>query len=194
LTTARKLAQLIIDSRSCLYSQWFAGAENEVSDALSRDFHLTESSLTSLIQSKIPNQVPIGLKISPLPNEIASWLTCMLQNLPFKEQWSKEPTRSKLALGTDTNPTSFPSEYQMTGTSTPSILDRNIASLAPSLTPSEKVDLAIQTIIQPSNQKQSEPPWTAWHRPTSWLTEQIQDLTPIHDLHLFYNTNFEDTM
>jgi hypothetical protein len=49
LTTARKLAQLSINSKSCLYSQWFAGTENGVSDSLSQDFHLTDTSLTYLI-------------------------------------------------------------------------------------------------------------------------------------------------
>jgi hypothetical protein len=45
LTTARHLAKLIIDSQSCIYSQWFGGADNVVSDALSRDFHLSDNLL-----------------------------------------------------------------------------------------------------------------------------------------------------
>ncbi len=39
LQTARKLATLLIDSQSCIYSQWFLGELNNVSDSLSRDFH-----------------------------------------------------------------------------------------------------------------------------------------------------------
>ena len=39
LQTAKKLATLLIDSQSCIYSQWFLGELNNVSDSLSRDFH-----------------------------------------------------------------------------------------------------------------------------------------------------------
>jgi hypothetical protein len=49
LMTARQLAKLVMNSQSCLYSQWFAGVDNVVSDALSHDFHLTDSSLTHII-------------------------------------------------------------------------------------------------------------------------------------------------
>jgi hypothetical protein len=38
LTVAHQLASLIINAESCLFSQWFPGAQNEVSDACSRDF------------------------------------------------------------------------------------------------------------------------------------------------------------
>jgi hypothetical protein len=40
LTTARHLANILIKTKSCLYSQWFPGDQNIVSDSLSRDFHL----------------------------------------------------------------------------------------------------------------------------------------------------------
>jgi hypothetical protein len=48
-TTARHLATLTIESKCCLYSQWFLGDENAVSDALSRDFHLSNIELSNLI-------------------------------------------------------------------------------------------------------------------------------------------------
>ncbi len=194
LTTARQLAKLVIDSQSCLYSQWFAGVDNTVSDTLSRDFHLTDSSLIYLIHSKIPHQVPFGLKIFWLPQEITSWLTCMLRNLPSKEQWSKEPTRSSLSLGSDIKLTYQQLDCQMTGSSIPSLPAKNTVSSVPSLTPSEKVDLVLKNLVKPSNPNPSEPPWIAWHRPTSWLNEQIRDSTPINDLHSFYNANLGDIM
>ncbi len=194
LTTACQLAKLVIDLRSCLYSQWFAGVDNTVSDTLSRDFHLTDSSLIHLIHSKIPHQVPFGLKICQLPQEITSWLTCMLRNLPSKEQWSKEPTQSNLSLGIDIKLTFHQLDCQMTGSLIPSPLAKNTASLVPSLTPSEKVDLVLKNLVRPSNQNLSEPPWIAWHRPTSWLNKQIRDSTPINDLHSFYNANLGDTV
>lgn len=39
MVTARQLATNIINSKSCLYSQWFPG-RNSIADSLSRDFHL----------------------------------------------------------------------------------------------------------------------------------------------------------
>jgi hypothetical protein len=80
------------------------GGDNIVSDALSRDFHLSSHNLSLLIISSVLlEQVPFGLEIQNLPNKISSWLTCLLQNLPSKMQWSKEPMRSKIALRQDTN-------------------------------------------------------------------------------------------
>ena len=92
MITARHLASLILNSKSCLYSQWFKGGENQVADSLSRDFHLSDSVLSEFLVSSIPHQVPFGLNIKPLPKEISSWLTSLLQNLPEKEQRLKEPT------------------------------------------------------------------------------------------------------
>jgi hypothetical protein len=194
LTTACKLAKLVIDSRSCLYSQWFAGEDNVVSDALSHDFHLTDSSLIHIIQSNIPHQVPFGLRIFQLPQEIISWLTCMLWSLPFKEhQWSKEPTRSKLSLGPVTKAAYHQSVCPMIGSSIPLHPARKITSSVLTLTHTMKVDLVFQRLIIPLNQNLLEPPWIAWHRPTSWLSNQTLDLTAINELHSFYNANLEDT-
>jgi hypothetical protein len=85
LTTAHQLAHLILEAESCLFSQWFPGDQNNVSDACSRDIHLNDTDLTKLILTLVPNQVPFGFKICPLPNEIISWLTCLLQNQPQKK-------------------------------------------------------------------------------------------------------------
>jgi hypothetical protein len=60
LTTARQLATLVINAKSCICSQWFAGELNVVSDCLSRDFHLNDLELTNLIKSCVPNQIPFG--------------------------------------------------------------------------------------------------------------------------------------
>lgn len=92
LTTARQLANILIKTESCLYSQWFPGEENTVSDSLSHDFHLPPHILSNLLILSVPDQVPFGLEISPLPAEIASWLTLLLQNQPQREPWLKEPT------------------------------------------------------------------------------------------------------
>jgi hypothetical protein len=49
LITTRKLADLLIESESNLYSQWFPGDENSVSDSLFRDFHIPDAHLSFLL-------------------------------------------------------------------------------------------------------------------------------------------------
>jgi hypothetical protein len=67
LITAQQLVTLVINAKSCIYSQWFAGELNVVSDCLSHDFHLSDLELTNLIQSCIPNQTPFAFFLSSLP-------------------------------------------------------------------------------------------------------------------------------
>ena len=43
---------------------------NNVADALSRDWHLGDDELTSLLRSHIPEQMPESFRISPLPKVI----------------------------------------------------------------------------------------------------------------------------
>ena len=49
LVAARHLVTLILKTKACFYSQWFAGDENDVSDSLSRDIHVSTPILTNLI-------------------------------------------------------------------------------------------------------------------------------------------------
>jgi hypothetical protein len=56
---------------------------------------------------------------------------------------------------------------------------------------SEKVDLVL-SLKSFSSLSRSVPPWIAWHRPSSWLPEQIHDLTPMGNLLSFYNNSFGD--
>jgi len=121
LTTAQKLAYLTLSCRNCLYSQWLPGEENQVAYSLSRGFHLTDFQLTQLIISSIPSQIPFGFQIHPLPEELASWLTLLLRNQQFKEQWSKQQIQSKLSLGHDRSSTYNKLESTMTGIWTTSI-------------------------------------------------------------------------
>jgi hypothetical protein len=55
---ARDLARLLIDHDIALFSQWMCGASNVVADFLSRNYHLSDSALTSIIKFTYPDQVP----------------------------------------------------------------------------------------------------------------------------------------
>jgi len=191
LHTAKKLATLLIDSQSCICSQWFSGDLNNISDSLSRDFHLSDTYLVTELSSAFPDQVPFGLEIHPLPNKISSWVTSLLLLCPQITPWLKEPMRSNFARGVDIPNTSLQLESQTTPTWSPSIEDSDTKFLAPSLTQSERVD-SVLNLPSFSRLGQSEPPWIAWHRPTSWLTEQTQGWTQMESLLSFYNDNSGD--
>jgi hypothetical protein len=192
MTTARHLATLIIESKCCLYSQWFPGDENAVSDALSRYFHLSNHELSNLINNFALEQVPFGIEILNLPIEISSWLTYLLQNQPVKEQWSKEQTRSSLYLGAATTHTFYQLDVTKTLSSKNFQEHNDTESWQPLLTQSKKVDLVLN-LLNKSKRTQSEPPWIMWHRPLSWLTSLTQDWTMKENLHTFYSSNYDTT-
>ena len=101
LKISRSHAQRILENECTEYSQWFPGEDNELADSLSRDFHLTDSQLICLFNQKIPKQTPSNLKISPLPQEIVSFLFSLLQTLPENTQRQERLSRSKISRGID---------------------------------------------------------------------------------------------
>ncbi len=86
IDVARHYSQLFIDTDVKGYIQWFAGKQNNVANALSQDWHRSDSKLTSIFRFHFPKQMPKYFKISPLPNKISSWLISLLQQLPMREQ------------------------------------------------------------------------------------------------------------
>jgi hypothetical protein len=192
--TARHLAFLLIKikSKSCIHSQWVPGDFNNISDSLSRDFHLDSSNLANLLVHHFPEQTPFGLAIHPLPNKIVSWVTSLLQSQPQAELWSKEPVQSKFMLGQDLNPTYAPSGLLLTSTSMASTGVFVTRSCVPLHTPSEKVDYVLN-LPSFSSLSRSVPPWIAWHRPSSWLTGQTHAWMQTESLHSFDSASLEDT-
>ena len=71
VNAAQKYALIFMDANVKGYSQWFPGKSNNVADALSRDWHLGDIKLTSLLHSHFPEQMPENFRILPLPSEIA---------------------------------------------------------------------------------------------------------------------------
>jgi len=164
LTTACHLAIKVLNAESCLYSQWFPGSQNKVSNACSRDFHLNDNDLTSLMLTLVPEQVPFGFKICQLPTEISFWLTSLLWNQPQKEQWNQVQTPSKLLLGIDFNNTLNQSPSLTTHSLTSSLNINASGSSVPLYKRLEKDDSTIKELIA-SRPNHAEPPLIAWHRP-----------------------------
>ncbi len=134
---------MTIKTQCCIFSQWFLGDENNISDSLSRDFHLDDAHLANLLSAAFPNQVPFGLVIHQLPTEISYWVTSQLLLLLQTMLWSKEPTRSSFARGVATNNTSCPLGFETTSTWT-TLTEVNATRFSvPSLSQSEKVDTVL---------------------------------------------------
>jgi hypothetical protein len=99
------------------YSQWFPGIKNKVADALSEDMDRTDEELTQILFTHIPSQVPNSFKIVPLPNEIASWMTSLLQQLPENPRFKEVHTTTTLGHGKDGCPNATPQDSQMMSSS-----------------------------------------------------------------------------
>jgi hypothetical protein len=102
IKTARHHAILFLKAGIKEYSQWFPGRKNNLADALSRDFDRSDIALIQIPRDTCPSQLPQHFQIAPLPNEISSWLTSLLQKLPVKEQLWEAHTRTTLGRGTVT--------------------------------------------------------------------------------------------
>eukprot|EP00956_Cyclotella_meneghiniana_P001492 scaffold1687_cov40-Cyclotella_meneghiniana.AAC.3 len=66
----RQFAELCVKNKLVHHVQWFAGKQNDVSDALSRDDDRSDEELTRLLYLHCPEQMPQHFEIAPLPQEI----------------------------------------------------------------------------------------------------------------------------
>ena len=188
LVAARHLATLVINADICLYSQWFAGELNIVSDMLSRRFDLTPAALTSLIIAVAPEQVPAGFQICPLPSEIASWLTSVVQTKAGSQASPRILTAKAPEPGTAGTSTCPALASTETHSSTSCPVGSATAYSAPSSKPCATPDSA------PTDSKfllpeWSEPPFQMWLRPLGLTTGQTHAWMPTEKSHSFYSGN-----
>jgi hypothetical protein len=174
---ARKLADLILQSDSVLYTQWFKGTWNLVTDSLSRDLHLfSQQSHTLFLQSTVACQLPPKFQIRQLPKKISSFITSVLLQLPVKEQRSKPQKASELAHLKLGSCFSKELESQDPCIWMDSALSKKISSYLPSLTQYEQAP-SLQEIINTWWKAQSKPPSHMWLRPSGQTTGLTQDWT-----------------
>ena len=157
IETARLHTTLFLDTGIKEYSPWFPGRENNVADALSRNFDRSDDDLTQILRNTCPSQLPQHFQIVQLPNKISSWLTTLLQKLPMKEQLREAHTRTKLGRGNDSPCTSPPLDSATTCTSSPSPDPNGTKSLEPLPWLSGKDDTR-ERLMTPWLQEQSEIP------------------------------------
>mmetsp|Transcript_13224 Transcript_13224/g.28024 ORF Transcript_13224/g.28024 Transcript_13224/m.28024 type:complete len:842 (+) Transcript_13224:3970-6495(+) len=172
------------------YSQWFPGRYNIVSDALSRDDDRNDDELTQILKSCAPSQVPENLEIRPLPSEIVSWLTSLLQRLPVKEQLREKHKRTRLGRGTDGLNGVDPLESAMMSFSTSSAEANETSYSEPSPWLCVKDDFR-DRMSTPWLRAQSEIPFHLWHRPSENTTGRILLGTKMASSADFYRASSE---
>ena len=97
-SAARKLAEILMDNDSALYSQHVKGTHNVVADSLSRDHHIPNKQLKFILHILFPSQVPKGFTIQNPPKEIISWLYSWKAMLPHRKASPQEHKPSKLGV------------------------------------------------------------------------------------------------
>ena len=155
------------------YAQWFPGSMNDVSDALSRGDNRSNEELINIFRTFTPSQIPDHFKIVPLPREISSWLTSLLQRLPVKEQSRGKHTRTKLGRGQGGTNTAVQLELSRTNSLTTSGVDKESDSWEPLPWLSVKGDFH-DHLMKPWLKEQSEVPSHLSHRPSGKMTGQTQ--------------------
>jgi hypothetical protein len=115
LLVARKTARLVMEADCCLATQHIRGELNTVADLLSFSGDITRAGgkkhpiafddppnnvLTQRFHEHYPSQIPAAFEILPLPNEILSWATLVLQTAELSLTANKRgPTRTKIGPG-----------------------------------------------------------------------------------------------
>ena len=186
------MANLIMDHNSCLYSQWFPGNENNLTDALSRDTHLDDDALLTLLLSHVPKQIPEGFCICPLLLELVSQITTWLRNLPALMESPGAPQRSKLATGATGKYSSTRSNLMVTHSSLVSPRASSTTSSLPLPRPSVPMMSRTTQVHQRLLHQyltQSVPPSMLWHRPTGLTTGQAQYTMMKENSLLFYSNS-----
>ena len=174
---ARQLANLILDSETVLYTQWFKGTWNLVTDSLSRDMHIfSEESHTLFLQKTVHCQLPHNFQIRPLPEKISCFITSMLQQLPVQKQRSRPQKASDLAHLKLGKHFSTALNSQDPYISTDSILSKRISLYLPLLTPFDQAP-SLHDITSIWWREQSSPPSHMWRRPSGQTTGQTRDWT-----------------
>ncbi len=132
----------------------------------------SDNKLTQILFTHIPSQVPNSFKIVPLPNEIMSWATSLLQRLPVQPQYSKEHTKTTLGCGDDgkntANPQASKKIYSLNNSQ--SNTEDTFSVVLP--WPCVKEDFQ-DLVMLPWLQAQSVVPSATWQQPSGVTDTQI---------------------
>ena len=190
--TSRAHAARLIKYKIREYSQWFHGKFNILADALSRDFHLTDSNLVNALRNHLGPQMPQDFRIVPLPPTIVSWICTWLQSIPVNSQQLEEHRTSNVGLGPDGDNFYVPSICPKIYSSNRSNNTTESSSCLHSVTHSDKANIQSEEFLN-WVRNQSEIPSIMWQRPSGAILKKTRGLTPTANLRKFYTTNLKAT-
>ena len=176
---------------SNLHPQWISGISNVVADCLSRDFDCPDMLLTKILFHLLPSQMPQAFEIAPLPREISSWLTCVLQKLPDTTQWCKGRTRSTTLHGLAGSSSVKALDWATILSSTTSPDHIASTSSSHSRTQYTADDIVKKEWLRPFRAAQSKIPSPLYQRPFASTIGPTPQLTSMEKLSSFYNANGE---
>ena len=175
-----------------LYKQWLNGQDNVVADSLSRDNdHLNSSTHTNFSHLSAPQQLPPNFSIKPVPKEIYSFITSILQQLPGIQLQSSQPKPSKLAHGSIGLLTSLASGLKA-NSSKVSIFTKKLSSCQGLRKQSDQAP-SLKEIMDHWLKEQSQPPLHMWHRPSRQTINVTPDWIRMARHVLYCKNNSEDT-
>ena len=189
-SVARKVAEIILDSDTCLYRQWFKGEDNALADSLSRDgFIFSHQAHKKFLNITIPSQVPQDFNIYPLPKEISLFISSILLQLPVKKQRLKLQKPSDLVLSNVGLLSSLVSTSILsTWKNSPDF--NKISSCQHLHKPSVKPPSLTQIKLNWWKER-SVPPSHMWHRPSGQTIGQTRDWTLTVKPVSCYKNNYE---
>ena len=101
---ARSLALLLMKNEAALHSQHIAGKHNIVADSLSRDHHIYDNILTSVLSCLYTTQAPNSFKMQSLSNKVISWVYLLKDMSTNRKEYiltTTPSTTSALIAGDD---------------------------------------------------------------------------------------------
>jgi hypothetical protein len=97
---SRHLARLAIEGKWQINPQHIRGIYNFVSDLLSRELHMPNDVLLTLLRTKFHAQIPKTFQIFPLPPEVESWIYSTVQStIESGTEKQSQPTRNLTGHG-----------------------------------------------------------------------------------------------
>ena len=167
VTVAEQVTQLVLNHKFALQTEHIPGKQNDVSDLLSRAWHLDDNKLTSFLHEHFSPQIPTNFYIKPLPSDILCWISSIV---PVCHESSMErqkvPTRSATNAGNDGQATSPRSDSATTPSLTPSQLPTtrspsHVPSYNVSAMPTSRKTATARTLFK---QALLRKPLETWHR------------------------------
>ena len=89
----------MLKKKACNFSQHLPGNENIVADSFSRDFHLSDDQIVTMLTSLHPSLNASHIKVQELPQKYTSMIASLAQQWPGKKESPKEPIKSTIAAG-----------------------------------------------------------------------------------------------